>query len=94
LGNCGKYPPNQTAASARQSSLHLVAILQGANFFRDMHMAFQIPYVYNDITKLCMQQSQVTQKHDHANYRNIGQGEAQHRKYKGLDDGHAYISSD
>jgi hypothetical protein len=33
------------------------------------------------ITKLCRQQAEVIQNHDNENVRNIGQGEAQHRKY-------------
>jgi hypothetical protein len=46
---------------------------------RDLHMAFKIPYVYDYITKLCRQQAEVIE-----NVHNIGQGEAQHRKYKRL----------
>jgi hypothetical protein len=38
-------------------------------------MAFQIPYVYNYITKLSRQQEQ-EQNTENANIRNIGQGEA------------------
>jgi hypothetical protein len=30
---------------------------------RDMHISFQIPYVYDYITKLCRQQTQVIQHH-------------------------------
>jgi hypothetical protein len=44
-------------------------------------MASKIPYVYDDITKLCRQQAEVIQNHDNENVRNIGQGEARHRKY-------------
>jgi hypothetical protein len=51
---------------------------------RDLHMAFQIPFVYNYITKLCRQQSEVIQNYVNENVRNIGQGEARHRKYKRL----------
>ncbi|PNF41415.1 hypothetical protein B7P43_G14387 [Cryptotermes secundus] len=51
---------------------------------RDLHMAFKIPYVYDYITKLCRQQAEVIQNHDNENVRNIGQGEARHRKYKRL----------
>jgi hypothetical protein len=49
---------------------------------RDLHMAFNIPYVYDYITKLCRQQAGVIQNHDNENVRNIGQGDARHRKYK------------
>jgi hypothetical protein len=45
---------------------------------------FHIPYVYDYITKLCRQQAEVIQNHCNENVRNIGQGEANHRKYKRL----------
>jgi hypothetical protein len=48
---------------------------------RDMHVAFQIPYVYDYITKLYRQQAEVIQNHEHENVRYIEQGEAPHRKY-------------
>jgi hypothetical protein len=51
---------------------------------RDLHLAFQIPYVYDYITKLCRQQAEVIQNHENDNVRTIGQGEARHRKYKKL----------
>jgi hypothetical protein len=51
---------------------------------RDLHLAFQIPFVYDYITKLCRQQAEVIQNHDNENVRTTGQGEARHRKYKRL----------
>jgi hypothetical protein len=59
---------------------------------RDMHVAFQIPYVYDFITKTCRQQAKVIQNHENENVRSIGQGEAPHRKYKRLKlgGGHVY----
>jgi hypothetical protein len=51
---------------------------------RDLHVPFKIPYVYDFITKLCRQQAEVIQNHHIPNVRNIGQGEAQHRKYRRL----------
>jgi hypothetical protein len=51
---------------------------------RDLHMVFKFPYVYNCIPKLCRRQTVVIQNHENANFRNIGQGEARHRKYKRL----------
>jgi hypothetical protein len=41
-------------------------------------------HIYDYITKLCRQQSEVIQNHENANFRNIGQGEPRHRKYKRL----------
>jgi hypothetical protein len=62
---------------------------------RDLHMAFKIPYVYDCITKLCRQQAEVIQNYDNEIVRNIGQGEARHRKYKRpkLGGGQAYDRS-
>jgi hypothetical protein len=51
---------------------------------RELHKAFGITYIYNYITELSRQQAEVTQNHENVNVRNIGQGEARHRKYKGL----------
>jgi hypothetical protein len=62
---------------------------------RNMHKAFNIPYVYDYITKSCRQQAEVIQNHENAIVRYIGQGEARHRKYKRLklDCGHVYDCS-
>jgi hypothetical protein len=39
-----------------------------------LHMAFQILYTYNYVTKWCKQQMQVIQNHENAHIRNTGQG--------------------
>jgi hypothetical protein len=59
---------------------------------RDMYMVFQIPYVYDYITKLCTQQAEVIQNHENENVHYTGQGEARHRKHKRLKlgGGHVY----
>jgi len=44
-------------------------------------MAFRILYLHDFVTKLCMQQATVILNHENVNICNIGQGEAQHRKY-------------
>jgi hypothetical protein len=49
-----------------------------------MHEAFQIPYVYDYITKSCRQQAEVIQNHENENVRYIEQSEARHTKYKRL----------
>jgi hypothetical protein len=41
---------------------------------RDIHVAFQIPYVYDYITKSWRQQAEVIQNHENENVRSIGQG--------------------
>jgi hypothetical protein len=39
---------------------------------RELHIAFNIPYIYDYITKLSRQQAEVIQNHENANVRNIG----------------------
>jgi hypothetical protein len=58
-------------------------------------VAFQIPYVYDYITKSCRQQAEVIQNHENENVRYIGQGETPHRKHKRLKlgGGHVYDRS-
>jgi hypothetical protein len=62
---------------------------------RELHKAFNIPYIYDYITKLCRQQAEVIRNHENANVRNIGQGEARCRKIKRLNlgGGQAYDRS-
>jgi hypothetical protein len=57
----------------------------------DMHVAFQIPYVYDYITKLCRRQAEIIHKHKIENVRNIGQGETPHRKLKRLKLGGSHL---
>jgi len=51
---------------------------------RDLHVALEVPYLYDIVKKLCRQQTTVILNHENVNVRNIGQDEAQHRKYKRL----------
>jgi hypothetical protein len=51
---------------------------------RDMHVTFQVPYVYDYMTKLCRRQAEIIHNHENENVRNIGQGETPHRKYNRL----------
>jgi hypothetical protein len=46
-----------------------------------MHVASQVPYVYDYITKLCRELVEIILNHENANVRK-GQGETPHRKYK------------
>jgi hypothetical protein len=59
-------------------------IFQGTTPVHDLHTAFNLPYVYHYITKLCSQQASVTQNREKVYLRYAGQGEARHRKYKSL----------
>jgi hypothetical protein len=47
---------------------------------RDLHTAFNFPYVYGYITKLCMRQAKVVQSNENEHVRGIGQGKARHRR--------------
>jgi hypothetical protein len=51
---------------------------------RDLHTTFNLPYVYDYITKLCRRQAEITQNHENEHVRGIGQGKATHRKCKKL----------
>jgi hypothetical protein len=46
-----------------------------------LHEAFQVPPIYDYMTKLVMQQVEVKRN---ANFRNTGKGEVRHRKYTRL----------
>jgi hypothetical protein len=75
--------------------LRTIGKLPRRSSVRDLHLAFQIPFVYDYITKLCRQQAEVIQNHDNENVCTIGQGEVRHRKYKilKLGGGQAYDRS-
>jgi hypothetical protein len=51
---------------------------------RNLHTAFNLPYLYDYITKLCRQQAEAIQNHENEHVRRIGQSEVSHRKYKRL----------
>jgi hypothetical protein len=50
----------------------------------ELHKAFNIPHIYDYITKLCRKRAKIIQNHGNANVCNIGQGEPRHRKFKRL----------
>jgi hypothetical protein len=51
---------------------------------RELHVVFKILYAYGFITQLRRQQAELIYIHENATVRNIGQGEAMHRKHKRL----------
>jgi hypothetical protein len=68
-----------------QNKVHrTIGNIPGLTPVRDLHMAFKLPYVYDYITKVCRQQAEIIQNHEHANAHNIEQGEAPLIKYKRL----------
>jgi hypothetical protein len=54
----------------------LSAPLTMCTLVQEYECGFQIPYVYNYMTKLCRQQAQVIHNHENANFLNSGQGGA------------------
>jgi hypothetical protein len=50
----------------------------------ELHKAFNIPCIYDYITKLCRKQAKIIQNHSNANVSNIWQGEPRQRKFKRL----------
>jgi hypothetical protein len=66
----------------RNRVLPSIGNLNRRTLFRDLYLAFKIPYVYDYITNLCRRQAEVY--HENPNVRAIGQGEARHRKHKRL----------
>jgi hypothetical protein len=49
----------------------------------ELHMAFEIPYVYDYVNKLCRAQAELILNHVNSNVRGVGQGEVRHRKFGG-----------
>jgi hypothetical protein len=64
--------------------LHTICQFPMWSLVHKLHMAFQVPYIYDYITKLCRQQAKVIQNHENGLIRNIRKDEAWHRKYKRL----------
>jgi hypothetical protein len=64
--------------------LHTIENFPRCTPVRSLHKTFNLPYVYDYITKLCRQQAEVIQTHDKEYDHSIGQGKAGHRKYKRL----------
>jgi hypothetical protein len=64
--------------------LRAIGKLDRSTPVRDLHLAFKILYAYDYITKLYRRQAEVILNHENHNLLAIGQGEAGHRKHKGL----------
>jgi hypothetical protein len=64
--------------------LHTVRSFPRRTQVHDFHTAFSHPYVYDYITKLCKQQTEVIQNHENEYVHSTGQGKAGHKKYKRL----------
>jgi hypothetical protein len=73
---------NSTGVVSVSMEIMNYGCLVTAAFSQTRHNTFEIPYGYDSVTELCRQQAQDIQNHENSYIRNIGQGEAQQRKYK------------
>jgi hypothetical protein len=83
LGISGTHLSLKIAGHAKKI-LRTFGNFVGCTPVRDLHTVFNFPYVYDYITKLCRQQAEILQNHENDHIRDIGKGEAIHRKYKRL----------
>jgi hypothetical protein len=60
---------------------------------RDFHMAFNLPYLYDYITKLCREQADVIQNYENEHVRSVEQGEAGIKIVRGLNFGVAKLTT-
>jgi hypothetical protein len=65
----------------QNKGLRTIGNFPGCTPVRDLHTAFNRPYVYDYISKLCRQQTEVIQNHENEHVRGVGQGEAIRREY-------------
>jgi hypothetical protein len=94
LGISGRHLPLKIAAPTKQDSPHHWKFSK-VHAVHDLHTAFNLPYVYNYITKLFRRQAEVTQNLENEHIRCVGQGEPKHGKHKRLElgGGQAYDRS-
>jgi hypothetical protein len=64
--------------------LHTIDNLPRRTPTRDLHMAFQIPYLHDLIIKLSREEATVILNHEYVNIPSIDQGEARHSKFEKL----------
>jgi hypothetical protein len=95
LGISSRYLPLKIAAPTKKKVFCINGTFPRCTLVRDLHMTFNLLYVYDYITKLCRQQAEVIQNHEYEHICSVQQGEARHRNYKKLklDDGQAYNCS-
>jgi hypothetical protein len=55
--------------------LHTIGNRPRCTMVRGMHVTFQIPYIYDYVTKLRRRQAEIIHNHENKNVGNIGQGE-------------------
>jgi hypothetical protein len=60
--------------------LRTTGSLPGCTPVRDLHTAFNVPYVYDYIITLCTQEAEAIRNHESDHVRSTGQDEARRRK--------------
>jgi hypothetical protein len=78
LGISGRHQPHKIAAPPHKV-LRITGNFPRCKLARDLHAAFNLPYVYDYITKLCRRQAESMQNHENEHVRCIAQGEARQR---------------
>jgi hypothetical protein len=69
----------------RSGVLCTIGTLPRCTLVRDVHVAFQVPYIYGCIAGLCRGQADVIHDNENENVRSVGQRETPHRKHRGLE---------
>jgi hypothetical protein len=57
----------------QNKALRTTVNLKRSTMTGDLHVEFKIPYIYDFVTKLCRQQTEIIQNHENINVLNIGQ---------------------
>jgi hypothetical protein len=83
LGISGRHLPLKIEALANYGSPQ-VGHFARCTPVRDLHTAFNLPYVYDYIMKVCRQLAEVIQSHENEHVRSRGRDETRHRKHKSL----------
>jgi hypothetical protein len=79
----GRHLPLKIAAPAKQGRTHHGKFSKEHTSLR-LHTVFNVPYVYDYITKLCRKQAEATQNHENDRVRSMRQGETRYIRYKCL----------
>jgi hypothetical protein len=85
-------PPFEFAALANQVFPH-IGKFSKCRPVCELHMVFQVSYIYDYIIKLCRKKAEVIQNCENANFSHIGKGEARRRNRLKLGGGQAYDRS-
>jgi hypothetical protein len=83
LGICCRYPHFEIAV-LHNKIFYTISKFPKCTPVCQLHMAFQVPYIYDYITKLCRQQAEVLQNDENANFHDIRKVKPDTENNKGL----------